>query len=113
MGLLPKLRVLDLSQNNFSGPIPANLKTRDLLDLSNNRLEGTIPSTLYNNAMTLSVYANPNLSGQVQDADFCAAGVSTVLWVDCTNIQADSTNGCSCCDDSRILCAEDIPAGAA
>ncbi|CAH9110507.1 unnamed protein product [Cuscuta epithymum] len=95
--LLPELQILDLGNNNISGPFPSELsKTQSLttlslqhnrfdgslpadfsmwenlsfLNLSNNKFSGSIPSTFSNlTHLTTLNLANNSLSGNIPDLD--------------------------------------------
>ncbi|KAF3456109.1 hypothetical protein FNV43_RR00757 [Rhamnella rubrinervis] len=54
MAKLIKLVYLDLSYNNFSGPIPSFNKNLTHIDLSSNGLTGPIPSTLWEGLLNLA-----------------------------------------------------------
>ena len=69
MGNFTRLEFLDLSDNQWSGEIPAelgNLDSLEVLDLSRNQLGGEIPAELGNldNLKSLTLHEN-QLSGEI------------------------------------------------
>ncbi|WVZ77882.1 hypothetical protein U9M48_025683 [Paspalum notatum var. saurae] len=69
IGQLKALILLDISFNNLSGPIPqsiCNLTNLEVLDLSSNSLTGEIPAALENlNFLSLFNVSNNNLEGPI------------------------------------------------
>mmetsp|Transcript_173197 Transcript_173197/g.549878 ORF Transcript_173197/g.549878 Transcript_173197/m.549878 type:complete len:179 (+) Transcript_173197:984-1520(+) len=67
--LWPKLKSLDLYDNDMEGPIPASLARLDFvkLQLNGNNFSGTIPTgvvnMLHKNHMVLGLASNPHLEG--------------------------------------------------
>ncbi|GJM90854.1 hypothetical protein PR202_ga07174 [Eleusine coracana subsp. coracana] len=86
MPLLPEqLRVLDLSRNSLSGPIPSELNGTELveLDVSYNRISGTVPASLcwLQNLSHLDL-SNNNLSGhlpQCRNMSLDGLGLTTLI----------------------------------
>nr|GMD03183.1 probable LRR receptor-like serine/threonine-protein kinase At1g34110 [Ipomoea batatas] len=71
IGLLSDIHTLNLSHNHFIGSIPStfsNLKQIECLDLSHNRLNGQIPQDLIElNFLSIFSVAFNNLSGRIPD----------------------------------------------
>ncbi|XP_019168885.1 PREDICTED: leucine-rich repeat receptor-like protein kinase PXC2 [Ipomoea nil] len=71
IGLLSDIHTLNLSHNHFIGSIPTtffNLKQIECLDLSHNRLNGQIPQDLIElNFLSIFSVAFNNLSGRIPD----------------------------------------------
>uniref|UniRef100_A0ACD5UVB3 Uncharacterized protein n=1 Tax=Avena sativa TaxID=4498 RepID=A0ACD5UVB3_AVESA len=59
---LPRLKILDLSSNNFGGHIPISSSSGpislEVLDLSYNNLSGTLPATAFENVRNLNLAGN-------------------------------------------------------
>nr|GMD11649.1 probable LRR receptor-like serine/threonine-protein kinase At1g34110 [Ipomoea batatas] len=71
MGYLSDIHTLNLSHNHFTGSIPttfSNLKQIECLDLSHNRLDGQIPQDLIElHFLSIFSVAFNNLSGRIPD----------------------------------------------
>jgi hypothetical protein len=105
-GYLVKLHVLDLSWNNFSGPIPdelSNMSSLEVLNLAHNNLNGTIPSSLTKlNFLSKFDVSYNNLSGAIptrgqfstfSDEDFAGNSALCSLWNSCYQaLQAEDEN---------------------
>jgi len=92
-GNLVKLHVLDLSWNNFSGPIPyelSDMSSLEVLNLAHNNLNGSIPSSLTKlNFLSKFDVSYNNLSGAIptgaqfstfSDEDFVGNSALCSLW---------------------------------
>ena len=74
MGDLSNLRILDLADNNLTGPIPrelANLSKVEQILLTENSLSGEFPLELLDlkNLTSLNVHRNPEITGCPEPED--------------------------------------------
>ena len=85
---MPKIKFLILAYNNFSGPIPpefGNVTTLQILNLSHNKLSGQIPTSIGNLKSLLWLkLAENSLSGQIPAE---IGNCRSLLWLDLANNQ--------------------------
>ncbi|KAK9161985.1 hypothetical protein Syun_002887 [Stephania yunnanensis] len=95
VGPLPSIKAsrktiarIDLSSNNFSGPIPSSYANNDLpnlthLHLSNNQLNGTIPPSLFTLPSLQEMYLGQNKLIGILDVEAFPNSISSPLtWLD-------------------------------
>jgi Leucine-rich repeat (LRR) protein len=100
VGNLTALRVLDLSNNRFSGRIPAvdSIRGLQVLDLSTNSLEGSVPDALtncssltrlwlYSNALTGSIPRNIGYLSNLVNFDLSGNNLTPADWTCCTLVE--------------------------